>query len=102
MENVEGDTMRIQLTDKIKLIHFRPDHNWQHVILTNTEDCRQCQDKACLSLCPSGVFVQDCDEVDHILVLYKQCVECGACRLICKNIEFFYPRGGFGVAFKEG
>lgn len=94
--------MKDKLADKVKLIDFKPDNDWQHVILTNMDTCRECRDKVCLTLCPSGVFVWNCEKSDRILVFYKQCVECGACRLICANIEFFYPRGGYGVVFKEG
>ena len=32
------------------------------------------------------------------------CLECGTCRLVCdaKNVDWNYPRGGFGILFKFG
>ena len=42
---------------------------------------------------------------DHkISVSYEKCVECGACRIGCPyfNIEWRYPKGGFGVQYKNG
>jgi ferredoxin like protein len=33
------------------------------------------------------------------------CLECGTCRIICQgnnNLEWDYPRGGFGISFKFG
>jgi len=33
------------------------------------------------------------------------CLECGTCRLLCSehhNVEWSYPRGGYGVLYKFG
>ena len=32
------------------------------------------------------------------------CLECGTCRLVCDsdNVDWNYPRGGFGILFKFG
>jgi ferredoxin like protein len=33
------------------------------------------------------------------------CLECGTCRVICSehtNVEWEYPRGGYGILFKFG
>lgn len=89
---------------KINLVHFKPDDNWQHVIITQPDKCQECRNKPCLTICPSGVFVWNLVDKDPILVFYKQCVECGACRLVCPldNIEFSFPHGGYGVNYHEG
>ena len=100
---MEGDSL-MQLQDKIMLIHFNPDNSIQHVAVQNQEHCSTCEEKQCLTICPTGVFKWDCRSGSPILVHYQQCVECGACRLICRfdNILFDYPPGGMGVAYWEG
>lgn len=92
------------LESEVHLIHFQPDNEWQHVIITDQELCRHCRNKPCLTICPSGVFAWNNCKCDPILVFYKQCVECGACRLICphENIAFKFPCGGYGVAYRQG
>ncbi|WP_425061010.1 hypothetical protein SCACP_17770 [Sporomusa carbonis] len=92
------------LNDKIALINFNPDDTRQHVAIVSQEQCCNCQDKQCLNVCPTRVFKWDYQPGSPILVYYQQCVECGACRLACQfnNVEFEYPYGGYGVAYREG
>jgi ferredoxin like protein len=94
----------MQLQNKISLIHFNPSDNMQHVAVHNQASCTKCKEKQCLTICPTGVFKWDCLDDSPIMVEYKQCVECGACRLVCQfdNILFSYPPGGKGVIFLEG
>ena len=94
----------MQLQDKISLIKFDPSDTMQHVAIYNQHSCTNCEEKHCLTICPTDVFKWDCHTDSPIVVEYKQCVECGACRLACQfdNILFFYPPGGKGVSFREG
>lgn len=89
---------------KIGLICFNTDDSRQHVGLVSQEQCCHCEAKQCLAICPAGVFKWDYQPGSPIIVHYKQCVECGACRLACQlnNIFFEYPSGGFGVVYREG
>lgn len=88
----------------IALTEYRPDDGWQHVVIAAPDKCRRCGPKNCLRVCPAGVFRWDNDPDHPVLVAYKQCVECGACRLACPAgaVEFAYPRGGYGVVFRHG
>jgi Ferredoxin-like protein len=94
----------MQLEDKIVLINFNPDNDFQHVAVQDQEQCNKCIEKHCLTICPSGVFKWDYQPDSPIMVYYKQCIECGACRLACQfdNIQFTYPVGGMGVTYREG
>jgi len=62
--------------------------------------------KALLSLtrvCPAGCY--DTNEKGQVEVTVDGCLECGTCRVLCAptgDIEWSYPRGGFGVMFKFG
>lgn len=90
---------------KIKLLEFRPDSEFQHVCIIDPQICKNCNEGICLTICPSGVFKRnDANEDAPVTVRYKQCMECGACRLICpqNNILFQFPNGGYGVIFNDG
>ncbi len=91
-----------QFDEQLAVICFQPDEEWQHVLILDDAICQKCRAKQCLTFCPSGVFKESTDAKQPLMVLYKQCVECGGCRLICDNIDFSYPRGGYGVTFLEG
>lgn len=62
--------------------------------------------KALLSLthvCPAGCYSQT--EGGQVEVSVDGCLECGTCRVLCGptgEVEWEYPRGGFGVMFKFG
>lgn len=90
---------------RLKLLTFHPDSEFGHVAITNPQMCKNCNHRVCLTICPTGVFKWNyqCDE-QPVLVQYEQCIECGACRLVCpqNNIQFQYPNGGYGVCFNDG
>lgn len=94
--------MNIEIQDLLSSLQYQPDDNWQHVTILDHAVCRECKNKQCLNFCPAGVFRESSQKKQPLLILYKQCVECGGCRLICDNIDFCYPQGGYGVAFREG
>lgn len=93
-----------ELDAKVRLVEFRPDQEWQHVAIVEESRCQTCQYKPCLAVCPSAVFRSGNRPNSPVEVHYRQCVECGACRLACgdNNIIFAYPRTGHGVVFHQG
>ncbi|MGO8484690.1 ferredoxin family protein, partial [Rhizobium leguminosarum] len=41
----------------------------------------------------------------QVIIVSDCCLECGTCNVLCGpdvDIEWTYPRGGFGVLFKFG
>lgn len=102
MENIEGSKRMNKIDDRLKFLHYQIDEDWQHVIVIDEAICQNCHNKQCLTFCPSGVFRENKEKKQPLLILYKQCIECGGCRLICNNIDFSYPKGGYGVLFMEG
>jgi ferredoxin like protein len=54
-------------------------------------------------LCPAGCYsVADSGRVE---IAADGCMECGTCRVLCEaggDIEWNYPKGGYGVLFKFG
>ncbi len=93
---------RVNLDDKIFTLKYYVDEDYAHLRIRDEEVCRRCPTRPCLSFCPAGVY--RLDRSGGITVSYQACVECGSCRVACPyaNIEWNYPRGGFGVAYKFG
>lgn len=62
--------------------------------------------KALVSLthiCPAGCYSMN--DKGQVEIAVDGCLECGTCRIVCAptgEIEWSYPRGGFGVLFKFG
>lgn len=55
------------------------------------------------TLCPAGCYTKT--ETGQVEVAADGCLECGTCRIVTQRtneIEWHYPRGGFGVLYKFG
>lgn len=53
--------------------------------------------------CPAGCYTKN--DQGQVELTVDGCVECGTCRIVCAStgeVEWTYPRGGFGIAFKFG
>jgi len=90
------------IEDKLFLDRFQVDGE-SHLKILNPEVCvRDCEDQPCLTICPARVYTLE--EDGHINVAYEGCLECGSCRIGCPhmNIDWRFPRGGFGVRHKFG
>ena len=55
-----------------------------------------------VACCPAQVYAEEPDGT--ISVEYAACLECGTCLAIAAPgaLKWHYPRGGFGVQFREG
>ncbi len=94
--------MSASIEERLYTIRYKADEQ-SHLIVKDQEVCAQCPSKDCLFFCPADVY--DWDEGTRTLsIAYENCVECGTCRLGCseQNIEWKYPMGGYGIAYKLG
>ena len=91
------------LADRLFLVKYEIDEENCHLVITDPADCKRCEDKPCICRCPAEVYRWE-EEEETLEVAYENCLECGACRVACPydNIDWSYPRGGFGVAYKYG
>ncbi len=58
---------------------------------------------ALVKICPAGCYSRT--EAGQVEVAPDGCLECGTCRIVCAGtgeIEWNYPRGGYGILFKFG
>ena len=56
-----------------------------------------------LKACPARCY--ELNDKGQVEITVDGCVECGTCRVIGEpsgDIEWSYPRGGYGVLFKFG
>jgi len=54
-----------------------------------------------LLVCPARVY----SEVNgKIMADWAACLECGACKAACPTdaLDWVYPRGGFGIVYRNG
>lgn len=94
---------KVRIEDKLYLVRFKPDHE-PHLVIIDQETCKsKCQGRPCTFFCPARVYEWE-EANEKITVGFENCLECGACRIGCpqQNIEWRYPRGGYGVAIKYG
>ena len=55
------------------------------------------------NICPAGCYTVD--DKGRVEVVPDGCMECGTCRILTAEsgeLEWNYPRGGYGVLFKFG
>lgn len=55
-----------------------------------------------IAVCPAKVYTREADGT--ITAEYAACLECGACLAVADPgaLAWHYPRGGMGIAFREG
>lgn len=80
---------------------FVVDEEEPHIVLDKAM-CANCKEKPCLYVCPAVLYTLKDGEVNFD---YAGCLECGTCRVVCKNkgiVKWNYPRGTMGVSFRYG
>ncbi len=102
-EKVGGsrDLPEVFIDDILMSLKYFIDEHEAHLHLVSPQVCVECS-KPCLYFCPVGAY-QKTDN-GQVQIAYQSCIECGSCRVMCPhaNIEWKYPRGGYGVAYKFG
>jgi ferredoxin like protein len=98
---MEGDE-RMSIENRLYAVRYRVDDK-SHLTIRDQAVCQTCPTRACEWFCPADVYAWDEGE-GRILVAYENCLECGTCRIACAehNIEWTYPTGGYGIAYKFG
>ena len=93
------------LEEKLNLTKFTSDQKYAHITI-NPEICKEkCSTFECINGCPANCFkLIEGEETEGPVVLdVVACLECGACRIVCPygSVDWHYPKGGFGVEFKN-
>jgi len=94
------EVTRANIEKELYVNKYNVDEHNAHLRVKDMDECRQCVDRPCTYICPAAVYVW---EHDQLTVQYSGCLECGSCRFACHdNLEWEYPRGGFGLVLKMG
>lgn len=93
---------RMAITEMLAVNKYALDENHSHIQLKNEAVCKtECPLKPCLYTCPAGVYtlVDGAVRVDS-----AGCLECGTCKALCPSnvLDWTYPRGGFGIIYRQG
>ena len=94
---------RAGLERKLALNAYNVDPNRAHIWIIDPQVCLKCERQQCINCCPAACYTPK--EDGTVLFSYEGCVECGTCRIVCNefdNIEWTYPRGGFGIQYRLG
>jgi ferredoxin like protein len=94
---------KANVEEKLGLLTYKNDHQ-SHISIASPKPCaEECTGKPCTTVCPAQVYNWEAEQ-KKIIVSYENCIECGACRMLCPfdNIKCQWPRGGFGVQYKFG
>jgi ferredoxin like protein len=94
---------RVGLEKKLSINSYSVDPARAHIRIIDHHVCLQCERQQCINCCPAACYAPQPDGT--VLFSYEGCVECGTCRIVCNefgNIEWTYPRGGFGIQYRFG
>lgn len=81
---------------------YEVDEDEAHIAIDATI-CATCAIKPCLFVCPAQLYSLGPDggmTFDH-----AGCLECGTCRVVCTAggiVRWTYPRGTYGVSYRQG
>jgi ferredoxin like protein len=91
----------VNVEEKLFQNRYRVDEGRPHLGIRDQAACAACGTKPCIVCCPAACWRVEGGRVE---VVADGCLECGTCRVICgpANVEWNYPRGGFGILFKFG
>jgi ferredoxin like protein len=90
----------MSMADKLSLNKYEVDEGEPHIVIKK-DLCKTCGEKACLFACPAELYSEQDGE---IIVEWAGCLECGTCLAVCKKcaLDWKYPRGGFGIIYRQG
>lgn len=94
-------TVKTTVSERLGANRFELDEEESHIHV-DQELCRTTgTGKAIIAVCPAGVYSERDGEIH---VEYAACLECGTCLAVAAPgaLTWRYPRGGFGVTFRQG
>ncbi|MBL8574544.1 MAG: ferredoxin family protein [Hyphomicrobiaceae bacterium] len=95
-------TVQVRVEDKLFQNRYLVDAGRPHItVRPHTKPSETLL--ALTTVCPAGCYAET--ESGQVECTPDGCMECGTCRVLAEasgDIEWNYPRGGYGVLFKFG
>jgi ferredoxin like protein len=90
------------VTDRLARDQFELDEEQTHIEVNQEVAAATGAGALLAAVCPAHVYAVEDDGT--ISVEYAACLECGTCLAVAPpgSLSWHYPRGGFGVAYREG
>ncbi|RLB12203.1 MAG: 4Fe-4S ferredoxin [Deltaproteobacteria bacterium] len=90
----------MSLDDKLGLVKRKIDKT-SHIEV-DQEGFKKYPDRPITFICPANVY-EEHPETGECIVNYENCLECGTCRVVCRDyVNWKNPQGGFGVSYSFG
>ncbi|MDR1386990.1 MAG: 4Fe-4S dicluster domain-containing protein [Propionibacteriaceae bacterium] len=89
-------------SQRLAVNRFVLDETECHIAVDQVLACASGTADRLIACCPARVYSRAPDGT--LAIEYAACLECGACLAVADpgTLEWHYPRGGFGVHFREG
>jgi len=90
------------VTERLAAVRFVVDEDEPHIVVHQELAKSTGTAERIIACCPAGVYWWAPDGT--VAVEYAACLECGTCLAVAAPgaLEWRYPRGGFGVQYREG
>jgi len=96
--------MIVKVEEKLFQNRYRVDAERPHIKIVKPDVCEyECKTQQCAVCCPAGCYILEGN--GRMALITDGCLECGTCRVVCneyRNVDWEYPRGGYGILFKFG
>ncbi len=92
----------ISVAERLARNSYQTDEELSHIAINQELARITGTGKLLVAICPAGVYAEEADGT--ISAEYAACLECGTCLALAAPgaLEWHYPRGGFGIEFREG
>ena len=101
MSAVDDIKITVNVDEKLSVDKYDVDEGNAHIELV--EDPADAEFRKLVLVCPAALYKVDEDGAKSFD--YAGCLECGTCRIACGDTivaKWTNPRGGMGVAYRQG
>ena len=90
------------VAERLETVHFDTDESESHIEIDQDAVKAAGIGPLLVRVCPAHVYSLQSDGT--LGATYQACLECGTCLALAPpgTLRWHYPRGGLGVAFREG
>jgi ferredoxin like protein len=92
----------LSVPDRLARNRFELDEEESHIEVNQEVVKATGCGRAIVDCCSAHVYTEEAD--GSLSVEYAACLECGTCLAVAAPgaLKWHYPRGGFGIQFREG